>query len=264
MLKKDRQMYSKEELTAKKKVALLKIAQKLKIKGRSLLKKDQLIKKIIKNSKIKKTDAKPKKLNQKKISPYSAPTQQETKLTQKTKNEIQISQIPEKYHKDTLVLLVRDPYCIYSFWEITEQKIKKAQKILTKNIFAQSTLILRLFNYKQLNTKPSYNDINNINFIGSWYITNQTPGTNFYAEIGYKTPDGQFISLLRSNTVATPNDTISNKIDEKYLISDEAFQKINNFSKSDLNSKSSLEFKEKWQLNLSSEQTSSFSSPNQS
>ncbi|MBT3261635.1 hypothetical protein HN362_05435, partial [bacterium] len=50
----------------------------------------------------------------------------------------------------------------------------------------------------------------------------------------------------------------------KYLISDEAFQKINNFSKSDLNSKSSLEFKEKWQLNLSSEQTSSFSSPNQS
>ncbi len=114
--------------------------------------------------------------------------------------------LPDKYYRDRIVALVRDPKCIFSYWELTGQSTREIVNFLGEYTFQQAQWILRLHNLSQnsqkdLNINPPA-DLNGIK--GAWYFNDIQPDTKYQIEIGMITTAGAFISLAKSNIVITP------------------------------------------------------------
>lgn len=108
-------------------------------------------------------------------------------------------EIPAGYNDNRIVLMVRDPYWLYAYWEISSEP-----------------LILRVYDVSDW----SFFDINVNGRINNWYINVGRPNTTFCIDIGYLTLEGIFICAARSNIVTTPRDAMSSVIDEEWMIPD--------------------------------------------
>jgi len=112
---------------------------------------------------------------------------------------LEAPELPEFYGEDRLVILPRDPFTSYCYWEITEQTkeetLKKAGFHLTNN----PELLLRLYRLssdihcfeKVINTE-AYETC-------SMYIDYSAPYNLFYGKIGYSTVKGDFLPLVTSS-----------------------------------------------------------------
>jgi len=129
---------------------------------------------------------------------------------------------PERYNKDRLVLLARDPYWMHSYWEVTASIVEKAKKENGENVINSSRMVLRVKDITNAAPeKPnSFFDIDLAPGTRNWYINVQDQKT-YCVEIGFKTPDGRFIMLLRSNYVSTPRAGVSDVMDEAWMSAEE-------------------------------------------
>ncbi|MFH1231004.1 MAG: DUF4912 domain-containing protein [Planctomycetota bacterium] len=129
--------------------------------------------------------------------------------------------LPDSYHQDIIVALIRDPECIFCYWELSGTAVTT---ILKDKIESALKWILRVHNLSQ----KSFNDIdisipqNYSNIQGNYYLT-VLPDTQYQLEFGVFTVDNEFISLIKSNIVTTPRrnkapmtDTTSISRMEKY------------------------------------------------
>jgi hypothetical protein len=110
-------------------------------------------------------------------------------------------------NKDRMVLLVRDPYWIHIYWEITRGSVQRAQVALADKWHeAQPTLrILRLDEDGSSNAVENvYRDIAIHGAVNNWYVDVSEPPSVFRAVLGYKFSDGRFHQVAKSNTVTTP------------------------------------------------------------
>ena len=109
--------------------------------------------------------------------------------------------------KDRIVLMVRDPYWLHAYWELTVQSVERAQVALAEH-WHSSKPTLRLLRVANANSVDSSEQvIREIEIHGAvrnWYIDVQDPPSSFRAEVGYLTSLGRFHALARSNTVTTP------------------------------------------------------------
>jgi hypothetical protein len=138
--------------------------------------------------------------------------------------------MPEQYHLpggygDTkIVLMVRDPYWLYAYWEINSREADRLKTEIGEDVFVGSKLILRVYDITGVNftgvNAHGFFDIEISSYIGNWYIQVGRPNRAFIVDIGYRTPDGRFILLARSNAVLTPRDQYSEEIDEEWMIPD--------------------------------------------
>ena len=124
---------------------------------------------------------------------------------------------PLAYGDNKIVLLVRDPHWIYSYWEITENKYNEVRGILGSD-FEKSKEILRVYDsteqpWKSFDITVSYGTRN-------WYINVPTSNRTYIVDIGFLSPDGRFIAMARSNAVTTPRDGMSDIIDEEWMVVD--------------------------------------------
>lgn len=110
--------------------------------------------------------------------------------------------LPDSYHQDIIVTLIRDPECIFCYWELSGTAVTTT---LGNKLEPNLKWILRVHNLSQ----KSFNDIvlstpqNYSNIQGNYYLT-VLPDTEYQLEFGVLTTDNRFISLVRSNTVTTP------------------------------------------------------------
>ena len=111
--------------------------------------------------------------------------------------------------------MVRDPYWLYTYWELTQSKIDEIKGELGDR-FHSSILILRIYDAANWH----FFDINVHGRTGNWYINVGRPNTSYCIDIGFLTPDGYFVCAARSNTVKTPRDNMSEVIDEEWMIPD--------------------------------------------
>lgn len=128
---------------------------------------------------------------------------------------------PRSYGENGIVLLVRDPHCIYSYWEITDDKFKEVAGILGSD-FSRSRETLRV--YDASNEPWSSHDIDVSGGARNWYINVLKPNRTYIVDIGFLSPDGRFIVMARSNPVTTPRDGPSDIIDEEWMTID--FERI--------------------------------------
>jgi hypothetical protein len=128
-----------------------------------------------------------------------------------------------------MILLVRDPWWLYTYWELTNATVDKFKNELGDN-FYKSTRVLRVYDVTNIifngNNANRFFDIVINDFASSWYIDAAGPGRSWCVDLGLRLPNGRFITILRSNVVQTPLDGPSWITDEEWMIPDDMFARL--------------------------------------
>jgi hypothetical protein len=137
--------------------------------------------------------------------------------------------LPEGYAKDRLIAMVRDPYWLHAYWELTRQGVRRAEAAMGQE-WHTARPVLRLLEVSNSGTTSSaervVRDIEIHGGVNNWYVDVQDPPRSFRLEIGYLASGGRFFSLARSNIVATPRAGVSDALDENWSDVARNFDKI--------------------------------------
>lgn len=180
------------------------------------------------NEKGKIKPSKPRKFKSKDIKPTPQAKSEQQYQEIRYSNTSQPSQednIPDRYYDDKIVLLVRDPYWCFTYWDISNELMEKKRKEISKE-WGNYGLALRINEIQAGIKKQTHEDILISGGADNWYIRINEPGKCYMIEIGLKTEDGHFLLLATSNTVEMPNDHVSDIIDEEWMDGDGNFSEI--------------------------------------
>ena len=177
--------------------------------------------------------------------------------------------LPNGYGKDRIVVMVRDPYWLHVYWELTHQSIQRAEAALGQDWHGAKPILRVLDVTSQETTSTAELTIRDIAIHGgcsNWYVEVQNPPRSYRIDIGYVSKRGQFYAVARSNVVTTPRPNVSDAIDENWSdIDAQSADRIYAMSAGfdGTNAPSSLElkelFEERLRRPLSSPPISSFS-----
>ncbi len=138
-------------------------------------------------------------------------------------------EVPTNYGKDKMVLQVRDPWWLHSYWEVTPATYERIRQELGNEFYAAKKS-LRVYDVSQIIFNGSnahrFFDIEIAQEATNWYIDTGGPGRSWCVDLGLKLPSGKFITILRSNIVQTPMDGPSWVTDEEWMIPDEMFGRL--------------------------------------
>lgn len=154
--------------------------------------------------------------------------------------------LPYRYHDDRITLLARDPWWLYTYWDISEQKVNEVVSSIPSNEREGLNWILRVHDVTDTlhfdgHNSCSYFDLG-VNFdTRNWYINIQQLERKWCVELGLVTNSGKFYMVARSNIVGAPYFGVSDVIDEEWAIADEDYYKIFGGKSYDLAGKSSFE-----------------------
>lgn len=137
--------------------------------------------------------------------------------------------LPRQYGRNKIILQVRDPRWIYSFWEVTPKLWERLRDELKEN-FSRAKKVLRVYDVTGIifngGNANSFFDIE-VNYESdNWYINTNGPDRSWCVDLGLRLPDGKFIMILRSNVVHTPAEGPSWITDEEWMIPDEIFGRL--------------------------------------
>ncbi len=125
-------------------------------------------------------------------------------------------ELPANYNTTGVTLMARDPHWIHAYWEVAPSTMEAMRKSLGSEL-DRSTHTLRMYDV-------TYKDFNGNN-ANHWFDINVGPQSNnrhinlwddnvtYCSDIGISTPDGRFLTLARSNSVATPRAGSSGRAD---------------------------------------------------
>ena len=238
------------ELKKMTRAELIKAAQNLKISGSGKLKKDELIEAIQSAQASKPAKQKTAVQQSQKT---AAPKKQAAKKTtdtvlidQEYKDTIEQSKyyvgrgireqfaeeqfnFPDGYGHTRIVLMVRDPFWMYTYWEITQATIEDFRAKLGKR-FDGIRLILRVKNITETTPDHPHHtvDIDVAHGATNWYINVPNDAATYVVELGYKTADNEFFLISRSNSVGVPRAGVSPVIDDQFCggLSEEEYDRI--------------------------------------
>jgi hypothetical protein len=127
--------------------------------------------------------------------------------------------LPAGYGKDRIVVMVRDPYWLHAYWELTRTAIQRAEAALGQDWHGARPILRVIDVSSQETTSTSESIVRDIDIHGgcnNWYIDVNHPPKSFRIDIGYLSKRGQFYVLARSNVVSTPRAGVSDLIDENW------------------------------------------------
>ncbi|MGC8765912.1 MAG: DUF4912 domain-containing protein [Brevinematia bacterium] len=195
----------KSELTKLKKDELLKLCSEKSIEVNKNLKKEELIELLL-SQKAKKTVSKTKAVAQKKTRREKA-TNKSDDITKAKRskyenskailvNEIkEESTLPESYNEDRIVVLVRDPYLAYAYWDFSKKTIQNFN--LDKE---GGKIVIRTYDLEN-----KFFDVELSSQMRNCYFQLPSPGKKYYSEIGV-IRNNKFIAIARSNEIYAPSD----------------------------------------------------------
>src|SRR5437588_8159661 len=132
--------------------------------------------------------------------------------------------LPTGYGRDRIVVMVRDPYWLHAYWELTRHAIGRAEAALGQE-WHTAKPILRLLDVSSPETTSTaesvLRDIEIHGGCNNWYIDVGHPPKSFRVDIGYLARSGRFYVLARSNVVTTPRAGVSDVIDENWADTDQ-------------------------------------------
>jgi uncharacterized protein len=127
-------------------------------------------------------------------------------------------ELPQGYGKDRIVAMVRDPYWVHAYWEVTRQAVQRAEAALGQEWYG-SRPILRVLDVTSNDMSNSVEsivtDITIHGGVNNWYLNVANP-RSYRIDIGYLSKSGTFYVLARSNVVTTPRAGVSDVIDENW------------------------------------------------
>jgi hypothetical protein len=275
----------KKDLLARTKKSLLDLAADRRIKGRSAMSKAQLAKAVLeagaqRASGGEKKSARPRIGREAK--PQATPVRErllvrrswreQQAVIQHAKYETRVERKPAKpprrveaavtpevpagYGDDRIVLLVRDPYWVHVYWDISREALLRAKGVL-KDEWYDAKSVLRVHDITGVDfdgtNSNSHFDIPIEGGATSWYIHTRVPNRSYCVDIGLLSRSGKFVLLARSNYATTPRDAPSDMVDDQWMIPDSEFDKVYALSGGFKLGASSLELKEMMEKSLGGE-----------
>ena len=121
-------------------------------------------------------------------------------------------ELPRAYGRDRIVLLPRDPWWVFTYWEITPATRVQALRALGTEAEGAREL-LRVYDVTFItftgdNAWRSF-DVELPPGADHWYLNVGRPAASYCVEIGLASAGGRFLPLARSNAVTTPRATPS-------------------------------------------------------
>ncbi len=141
--------------------------------------------------------------------------------------------IPSAYGEDHVALLVRDPYWLHAYWEVTESTVERLRKQLGEDWHGHRR-VLRVYTFDpgtsfdrahEGNGEDSY-DIDLPPGSANWYLNVGRPDHTYRVAVGVIDRSGTFHAIARSNPVATPRDGASNVTDVEWTQSPQTFREL--------------------------------------
>ncbi len=134
-----------------------------------------------------------------------------------------------KPEKDRIVLMVRDAYWLHTYWEVTRQSVLRARAAMVEH-WHTAKPILRLIAVDHGATTSSaervMRDIPIHAGVQNWYIDIADPPGSFRVDIGYLAGNGKLYTLARSNIVTSPAPGSSDSVDENWNDVTENYAKV--------------------------------------
>ena len=136
-------------------------------------------------------------------------------------------EIPSGYGEDRIVLMVKDPWWLFAYWEIQPATERAARSRLLPQEVAGLQTMLRVYDVTDVDFpgQPAHHsqDVPLSGLATNWYLHTDAPDRAFIVEIGLLTSTGRFLLLARSNCVRTPRFGPSDVIDEEWAVTDEQY-----------------------------------------
>ena len=164
-----------------------------------------------------------------------------------------LPELPKSYGRDRIVALVRDPYWLHCYWELSKAGVDRAEAALGTD-WHGARPVLRLIDITSEDTTSSaeaiVRDIDIHSGTNNWYIDVPNPPRSYRVDLGFLAKSGRFYVSARSNIVTTPKPGISDKIDENWADVQEKFEKIYSVSAGFEQSGSSADIKKMFEERL--------------
>ncbi len=124
-----------------------------------------------------------------------------------------------KRKKDRVVLMVRDPYWLHVFWEISRISIERVRAAMAEH-WHTARPVLRLIELENDGTTNSaekvVRDVTIHGGVNNWYVDVPDPPKTYRVSIGYLSASGKFNTIVRSNVITTPRPGSCDSIDENW------------------------------------------------
>lgn len=141
--------------------------------------------------------------------------------------------MPERYGRDYAALMVRDPYWLHAYWEVTPGSIEALRHRLGRE-WDDHRWVMRVMAFPpgvepagaEEGNGEDCHDIDLPYGSSSWYVNVARPDHTYRIAIGVLTRAGVFHALVRSNAVRTPRDSYSPVTDEEWTTLPEAFRRL--------------------------------------
>jgi hypothetical protein len=237
-----------EQLQSASKTDLADRARRLGIAGFTSMRKDELVKAITRALKKKEKEREKAKAAKPKVAAVPTPSlngkhhtngkpaapapvakkKAEAKKPEPAAPAVDLNGKPPRHlqgghQKDRIVVVVRDPFWLHVFWELTHQSVQRAEAALGQDWHGAKP-ILRVFDVSaQDTTSTAEGIVRDIDIHGgcnNWYIEVTQPPRSYRVDIGYLSKRGQFYALARSNVVTPPKAGQSDNLDENWTESD--------------------------------------------
>ena len=131
------------------------------------------------------------------------------------------SPLPEGYSDNRLVLMTRDPFWFFAYWEITHERAEQIRVAHGRDSWDRATLILRVYDLGESSQTPidssAHFDVEVHKFARQWYVQVPHAGHFYIADLGLRWPDGKFVSLFRSNMIRQPSGRVSDQVDSQWM-----------------------------------------------
>ncbi len=163
--------------------------------------------------------------------------------------------LPRNYGDTKIIILPRDPMWMYAYWEVSPGVFSDLSKKLGEQNFNSSKWALRIYDVTGVTFNGSnhhkYFDISIDYGAENWYINVKEANRAWCVDLGIITPDGKFITVVRSNVIIMPRQGISPITDEQWAMLQQEFERLLRLSGVDKIGKSSFDvaklMRERWE-----------------
>ena len=129
-------------------------------------------------------------------------------------------ELPDRYGRTELVLMVVDPFLLFGYWEVTPESLRQAQHALGTEIEGARAVLrfydISLIHFDGTNAHHTF-DIDIGLESRSWYVHLWTAEKSFCADLGFVARTGRFHAITRSNVVHTPRAGVSTRDEERWM-----------------------------------------------
>jgi uncharacterized protein len=116
-----------------------------------------------------------------------------------------VEDLPWRYNQTKLVFLIRDPYCIYGYWDINEHYWQNLPDRVTIQLYD-------ITDTSDIKQAPLLTEAA-VDHVGTYYFTELNPNRKYRGVLGFYNQDNSFQHITESNEVALPRDSVSDDID---------------------------------------------------